>query len=315
MSRWPFLPAVVFVGLAASSGRAQDKGAVEIEWIAPEGCPSAGAVNAQVGELLRGGHARPAPDLAVRAVVGRALQWSVGIETRTASSSGRRTLEASTCEGLANATALIVALMIDPDAVATHAKPSEPAATKPVTGPSPVVVPARAISGLFGIGAAGHLGVLPGVDAGPALMAGLASTSWRAELRVLAGVRSVSSDPLSNPEDALGRFRFYAATLAGCYTISRPLLELGPCLDVETGWLRGTGVGVSLTGEENIAWFGLGAGGFVALKTNAWLSILVHADAVAPLRRPNFKFNNVTQPIYRSPPIGGRLAVGIEARF
>jgi hypothetical protein len=300
--------------------RAQGNGLVDIEWIAPEGCPAASAVNAQIDELLGGpARERASEALSVRATVEHGSLWLVTIETKSATSSGHRSIEAATCPALANATALIVALMIDPEAVAAHTKKvSEDTAPRASAPPPPAAPPPpvarRTTFGFAGVGVAGNLGVLPAPDAGPMVLLGLERAHWRTELRVAYGLRKVASDPLAEPEGAYGKFGFFAATLAGCYTVSRSLLDLGPCAEVEAGLVRGEGVGADHTTSEDEPWLALGAGAILAVKPTRWLRFPVRAEALVPLWRPEFVFLNAG-PIFRSQPLGARLTLAVEVQF
>jgi len=99
--------------------RAQATGSVAFTWLAPAGCPAESEVAAEIARLL--GTSSPAPahgQLHVRASVEHGSPWSISIESSSGASQGYRTLSATSCEELANATALIVALMIDPSVAA-----------------------------------------------------------------------------------------------------------------------------------------------------------------------------------------------------
>jgi hypothetical protein len=65
----------------------------------------------------------PSERLDVQAIVTRIAvdDWRVSIHTASAAGHSDRTLSARSCEPLADATSLIVAMMIDPDTAATHA--------------------------------------------------------------------------------------------------------------------------------------------------------------------------------------------------
>jgi hypothetical protein len=112
--------AMTAAGLAPNA-RAKDESGFAFAWQAPQGCPAESEVEREIGNLLGGPAVEHARDsLRVQATVEHGPQWFVTLDTESKTASGHRTIEAVTCQGLANATALIVALMIDPDAVAAH---------------------------------------------------------------------------------------------------------------------------------------------------------------------------------------------------
>jgi hypothetical protein len=308
--------AFMFCGLARTSlALAQEGGSFDFAWLAPEGCPSAGTVQTEIDGLLGGpASERARESLSVRATVERGTLWLVTLETRLGSAAGHRTIEAVTCQALASATALIVALMIDPDAVAARAKRgNEPEPNPPPAAPPPPAP--RATFGLVGLGATSTLGVLPGPDVGPTATLGLVRGHWRAELRGTYGLREVRSDPLADASGAYGSFRFFAGTLVGCWLVSGAVAEWGPCAEAEVGAVRGEGVGQLQVASETTPWFGLGAGGAVIIKATSWLHFPLRAGAVVPLWRPSYVFRNVDSPIFRAWPVGVRLAVSGEVRF
>jgi hypothetical protein len=322
---WICLPTLVLC-LAGQARLASAQNNVDFAWVAPEGCPSQSSVTTEIETLLGGTSERAQQKLSVRATVERGPLWLVTLETRSAEATGHRTLEAVTCQALASATALIVALMIDPDAVAAQAKkakPPEPIPQPAVPPPAPAALApappgpptARNTFVLAGLGASGSLGVLPGPDLDLTAALGVSHGPWRVELRGAYGVRTVNSDPLAQASDAYGRFRFIAGTLAGCWVLSWAAVDLGPCADAEFGVVSGEGVGQLEVASENTPWLGLGAGGALVLKATSWLHFPVHADAIVPLSRPNFVFRNVDSPIFRSWPVGGRLSAGVEVQF
>lgn len=122
--------ALAIVWLTASLAEAQ------VRWRAEGDCPSEEQVRAEVARLLGGAVPENAPTVDAR--VERApsvwrLRLRVGAE-------GERRLEAASCALLAEATALIVALAIDPvrvvEATETTSEPSEPPSIEPSETPS-----------------------------------------------------------------------------------------------------------------------------------------------------------------------------------
>ncbi|MDI1432967.1 hypothetical protein [Polyangium sorediatum] len=110
------LASLASLGLAAD---AHAESAVRLRWSAPEGCPTAAVVSAEVDRLLGGRGAQAAP-LDVTAEVKRdeAGRFRVRLETRSEEGPRTREVEATSCAALGEAAALIIAMMIDPDVIA-----------------------------------------------------------------------------------------------------------------------------------------------------------------------------------------------------
>jgi len=115
--------ALLAAGAPARAASASDA-RLTVEWSAPAGCPDGARVRAEIERLLRRPLAEASLDpLHVRASVARDRKglWHMHLETRSRAGSGERSLEGATCEGVARATALIIALAIDPDLMAAPA--------------------------------------------------------------------------------------------------------------------------------------------------------------------------------------------------
>lgn len=123
---------------ATAPSRAQER--IALRWDAPAGCPGGGAVRAEVDRLLGASRARPSRPIDVSAQVSRDERgtWHVRLETPGDGAPRVREIHGASCAALADATALILALMIDPDAVAqAPASAPAPPATSPPAEPSP----------------------------------------------------------------------------------------------------------------------------------------------------------------------------------
>ncbi|WP_437759646.1 hypothetical protein [Sorangium sp. So ce1389] len=137
MFTWRRVPAAVpflCVALAVRTGAAQEH-PIALTWQAPDMCPSSAAVLQEVDRLLGG---RPQAGgmqrLVARAQVTRASdgRFALTLRTETRDATGERALSAPTCEALAGAAALVIALGFDPAAVT-----SVPAETPTAGPPSP----------------------------------------------------------------------------------------------------------------------------------------------------------------------------------
>ena len=296
--------------------RASEEGALTFSWQAPEGCPSRDDLRAEIARLLGGDiHVPHDGDIKARAQVSHGQTWSLAIETELAGRPGQRSIEAASCQDLADATALIIALMIDPNAVAAHAMQPKPVPATPPgeTTPPPPKKP-RSVEYLVGIHAAGSYGTLPSVDVGLGGGVGLAGRRWRVELRGTYGLRDQKAMAAA-PPGAYGQFNFTAAALAACFNFGREGLAFGPCADAELGVVSAKGVNVSESLPAQTLWSALGAGAYAAIPLGHHLSLALHADVLAPLRRTEFVFKNEPSRVFQAPAVGGRMSIGVELHF
>ncbi len=136
---WALAPALLGLGLATDRARAEGStGLVELEWVAPDGCPDAAYVEAATERLAPGLGTVGGPYLHAHADVRREKSglWRVEIRTAGPEGAGRRTVTAESCSALADAAALILALAIDPDRVAATPTATGPAPQAPRPAPS-----------------------------------------------------------------------------------------------------------------------------------------------------------------------------------
>jgi hypothetical protein len=97
----------------------QPSSAVVWDAASPE-CPDQAYVRRAVDQLLGGDGPAPAARVEARAHVSHAGQWQVKLTIVRDGTTGERAIESSSCRSLADATALIVALTIDPERVAAN---------------------------------------------------------------------------------------------------------------------------------------------------------------------------------------------------
>ncbi len=301
---------------------------VTLDWDAPADCPARSYVMAELARQLTGSNVPPEKRIRARALVrrGEGQLWHLRLMTASGDEQeGDRTLEAETCHAAADATALIVAMAVDPSrasaapipapippmpagtirAAPTGGEPSSapapspPAAAPPVaraTTPAsaPSVPDARPTSGgpsrlaRFGISAMvlADDGVLSGVS--PGVGGALAWLPGRARLEV--GGAFFPHDRLevaSNPARG-ARMDLATGYLRGCYAFVAIPVEIGPCAGAELGWLRAAGFGVASAVESGAMWEAITLGGIGSLPVGRVFSLRFSADAIAPLVRPNF---------------------------
>ena len=310
------LAAIVSVLRPASAD--QDR-AFKFIWQAPAGCPSTDELLGGIARLL-GGVPRVSKDggLEARASVKHEASWAVSIETESEGRVGRRFIEAVSCQDLADATALIIALMIDPDAVAAHTTESRSVAKTPATAAHMPANVSRTTDVLLALHAAGSRGTLPGFDVGLGAGLGLAGRHWRLELRGTYGLRRDQKAVVNSPAGAYGRFNFAAAGLAGCLDFGSAGLGYGVCADGELGVVSAEGVHFDEGSLAHTVWWALGAGVFTAVPLGRSLRLPVHADVLSPVHRPEFVFTDdrgAATRVFRAPAVGIRLSAGLELAF
>ena len=151
-SRLAGVIAATFAILVGSAARAAEA-PLTLTWTAPAQCPARDEVVADVTRRLASGDSSKAPVVA-RAIVKQHKDgtWHVTLTTEQSGARGQRSLQAKTCAEVASATALILALTIDPraaafvDAPVAAAPAQEPTPTTPPTAtpnPNPTPAPPR----------------------------------------------------------------------------------------------------------------------------------------------------------------------------
>jgi hypothetical protein len=300
-------------------GRASElpEGLFTFTWDAPAECASRDQVLLEIAHLL-GGRIQivHGGDLDARATVERGVAWSVSLTTRHAGRAGQRSIEAPSCKSVAEATALILALMIDPDAVAAN---SQERKEGPAAGPTPSVPVASpgdaTVDWLAGAHVQVSSGTLPDLDVGMGVGVQVSGRRWRAELRGTYGLRRNQINRLPAGEGAYGQFNITTGAMTGCYSLGRPGLGFGPCVVAEAGVVSAEGHGASVGFDKRAPWIAIGAGGFLSIAMGQHLRGSAEIDVLFPLYRPAYIFQDLAGVVFRAPIVGGRLLAGIEWRF
>ena len=330
--------------LAATGGVGQAWGqpavaAVQLTWQAPAGCPDQATVRARVEQLLAGGAAPPAK-LEAHALVRLEgdERWTVHLVTLRDGTSGERTLQSSSCRSLAEATALIVVLTVDPGrtieaatasptptptptrtAIATAgpapAPPSPatagPTPTRTPTAPTTVRKPWREHWAWMG-GVVGDIGTLPQPSLGPVLEGSLLVGPLRVEAYALDLVARHAN--LSQWPAVGGSFRFAGGGVRACTTFASARFDVAPCAGVEMGDLHGEGFGSEQPAHADGLWIAASAGARAALRIAGWFGMAAGLDAIVPLRRDEFVVDPLGS-VHRAAVVEGRLLLGPEVRF
>jgi len=313
-----------------------DTGRVELSWTAPERCPSAEAVRRRAERILgRPLSVAEGEKLTVWAAVtppSEAQPWSVTVETDTGQRRASRTVQAASCNELANATALIVAILIDPNVGVSEPAEAPPSAQAdvalPTQAPSPADVQAideqgRAADAVTGrsasrwsIGAMG--GVLTGLVPGSTFGLGLQGAfSWKA-LRTSVGASFwLPARATIGAGEAQGAdLQLSSAFAKLCFQIDTPTLVPALCPGAEISALRGKGFGPGVEPQARTAVFAsLSAGGALLMRYSERVSLLLDVDALFPLGERQFVFAGSDPAVVYAPSVGFRLTLGAQWSF
>ncbi len=300
----------ILLALAAAAMSPEDGAPpIAITWSAPADCPSVDALRDEVRRIA--GTARPPADrLEAEATVRReaGAVWQLTLKTRAGERAGERVLTAADCGELMHAAALVMALMINPQA--TLEVPA-PAPRQPPAPPSP----AAAFEDRFAAGAEVVVGsgALPGIAPGIALRFAAARQALSAEVR--AGISMSRSTPSPADADAGGTFDLLDATLAGCARAWRTRrVSPGACTGVTLVRVHGSGYGVTDPGDA-AAWWNAGlAEANLRLRFSPRNAVRLAAQALFSPWSPRFALAGVGR-VFEPAPVWLRGTLGWEVHF
>jgi hypothetical protein len=289
---------------------AEPSATFRFSWAAPEDCPSQPQVQAEIAGLVGGNIQLHEGDLEAKATVSHGPLWAADLTTQHAGQTGRRTIEAPTCQAAADAIALILALLIDPDAVAANSRAPAPAIPSVPESPKPTQ---RELGFLVSFHAQGRIGTLPATDLGLGVGLGFAGMRWRTDLRFSYSLRR--DRVASLPSGASGRFNITAGSVTECLNLGRRRWRLGPCAAVEAGRVSVNGFGATAGFSRDALWLALGGGAFVSLALGQHLHAFMEVDVLAPMYRPDYVFQDVPGVVFRAPAVGGRALAEVSWHF
>ena len=322
--------------LLATNARAEAP--LTLDWTAPAGCPDAAWVEASVLRLLS---TPPTEPLRVRAVVRPdAAGWQVDLRLEGAAR-GTRRLRAASCESVARASALIVALALDPQAAALasdemargEAAPA-PVAAVPLPTPAPATVPpvvpaparpsrvpprtearVRELRGHGIAAAAVELGYVPGLAPAALVGGGLGTRLWRAD--ILLQIAPFSSGSVEGSPAYGADFSLLSAEARGCVGPSWRWVSVEGCGALRATRVNGRGTGMDESYRDHASLLSLGAGVLVRVPSRSRVAAEAGVDATVPMTRPSFVVleDERERTIHRISAVSARATLGVSIRF
>jgi hypothetical protein len=315
-------PIFVFAALVALATPASaDEDRLRLTWTAPPGCPSTEEVR---GATLRDAESRGAMGLleADAQVEQKPQQtgdagWRVRLRTRRGETTGEREIEASSCSGVAEATAVVLALAMVPPDVDEERPPVESVPASEAPRQSDVAVARKeaaqdAHALALGASVATDASTLPSAAIGGSLTA-----AWTpGRLRVELDARRWVSQSRSLASSASGAtFTLTSLGGRGCWAALRgKSVDLAPCAGADLHLVSAPGYGADSNYSPDGSWVSITGGGLGRLSLSSWLALRVRLEAVVPLARPTFVVRNEGS-VHRPPSLGAAASVGLELLF
>jgi hypothetical protein len=308
--RFAWLPLVACATLW--SARQAEAAPLLVDWQTPA-CAVEGAFRARVRDALR---REPESVLEQELSVGVQITENhvkTGYLLQVRTDAGVRQLELPSCEEAVAAAATLVALTIDPNAVAPPAAaPAEPP-PEPKRAPTRPPAPARPAARIEPYVAAFGGVSLGEVPAPSPLFGGGFGLRLRGFGVGAEGFWIAPQTELLPGTNKGGQVGLLGGGLALCYSPLRDALSISGCLAGQAGAWRSRGVVTNPT-EQTDWWLAgvarLGAGA----RLTSSFRLFVNGDLVLPARTPLFKLEDLGG-VFRPNRVGGRVFGGVELGF
>jgi hypothetical protein len=306
-----------------------------LTWAAPAGCPSQDDVHARIARLVPPGVAPPPWRVRAAITPGPDHHSTLLLTFQSGERTRNRAIDATSCEELADAAAVILALALDPTARPLESPPQDSASVVPpptATQPPPAEAPQPASPvppahdrtvpapgpRLPRIGVSLLGGASVGVLATPAF-GGAAAFAWSSgPVRLeLQGAWFPPAHVALSTAQIGGNFELLAAGAGACVSVlSAGRLLLAPCVGGEVGLLtaRGSGAAVGQSKEASSVWGALKTGALLVWHATPRLGLRLGVDGVVPLTRDHF-FVPGAGDVHQAAPVAGQTLAGVEATF
>ncbi|HEY6078996.1 MAG TPA: hypothetical protein VIW29_09350 [Polyangiaceae bacterium] len=246
---------------------------LDFTWTAPDTCPTQAEVVEQLSRAVDAG-GKELPQLTARALVQQdGSAWRLELTTEMDGRRGTRQLEADSCEGLARAATLVLALTLGEGMARRQAQEEEKQAAPPAPPPLPPVraePPPPPQQARVRVGAGAGIGIDPlgGVVPAFALEAAL-QPNWL-RLGVRLGLTLPSSTELAGSGSEVHAFS-WSAELKACFAPALRPVQVAACALGGITLLDAEGKGSAQDDQATIPLYGLGP--------SVELSWLVHEHA------------------------------------
>lgn len=331
---WRCAAAVLVVATGTGPARAQTEAAAEpaatparalpIDWQGPDDCDRGDAVRAKVLRLLGGSQRALSGGVKVSVTVRheKGSRYVAVLETTTAAGGGSKRLEGESCDAIALASSVVIALSLDPNASLDAEPPAEE--PKPRARPAPKAKPrARPIvkkpapkRETFpylhgGVGVLFELLSIPSAFTS----AGLGVRHRRFSVELGGAVYQTRDVSLAEQPRVGAELSLFSGELLGCFAavpFQLGAFELCPGFKLE--YLRATAYGVSNPDEATVL-MGAGVGALRGrLRAISWLSATLDAGVAVRPFQPDFVLLGVGK-VFETPIVSPFARTGLAVEF
>ena len=320
----------LLVQLSSTRAQAQPVQPVDLDWSAPADCPRREDVQARIRKLA-GTRKWSAVPLRAEAVVVRKDDGRLRLRLvlHAGEMVGERNIEGRSCDALAGATAVVVALMfrsggLPPSAQQPARSPTGEQAPEGSTGGHPVsasnaptrepkppnVAPAKSPP-IAEVPKAGSprrwrglaqlplgvvsIGPLPTPSLGVAVAGGASVDQWRFLARGTAWLSQYSAGA-DEFEPYGARIRRTSLTILACRSLLLSRFEIAPCATVALAHLSARGEGAHIAPRTAQAtWAAVGLGLHARFHVVSWMSLVLSADGEVGTSRPELVVDGLGQ--------------------
>jgi hypothetical protein len=315
---------------------------VTLSWNAPAACPDVSAIFAEVHRLLGSSAASSQEEdraVSATATVTHTRQaWKVDLQAVGEDQDQapvRRTFHTDSCADLANATALVLAMMVNPSKVAKAAAESaQPkAAESPPPAPPlpdraaqtqpPLREPTRLVHGTMAVLSVADVGTFSQVGFGAGIAAGAVLGRFRAELTASAEpTHDVQLTGGATPHQGVGgKVRSLRAGGRACGAVIPGEIEASVCLGIEGTYAHMTSYGLTTPYAASTTWREglIGA----SLRWAFYPNVGLRAEGLLGFPSPRRQFtirtltdDGVTTDVAHTlPPLVAHIHLGADVRF
>lgn len=298
-----------------------------LTWSAPAECPQAAAAEGRVARLAGAAQTSQAGELVAAVTIAKLAEnrWSATLKLGASA----RVLEGESCEGVADAAIVILAMAVDPQS-APEPAPPEPEPAEVVAEPEPVPptpvaaapaprAPARVAEPAVAPVSAppadpapwgaslrgfGEWGMLPAPSLGAVVAV---HAAWSTHLVELSALGLLPRDAAVEGGTQGGEFSWFGFQLMGCQLLARPAFVCG---GFEGGRLSGDGFGAREERTGHAFWAAPGVEALFAPALSSTLSLEISAGIFIALLKPAFAIDGVGV-VHQPGPVSARMELGI----